>query len=100
MANSDPWERARVEFMKDLSKEEQALFETATLDNLLNSTLAAQQEHEQNSRAREISRKLEPFVNAIEQYGKALDVYANTYSLAMAPLWGSVRVLIHVSARI
>lgn len=83
-------------FVKDLSIEEQKLFETSTLDNLLESAIAAQKEHEENSRSRIISKKLEPFVSAIDQYGRALDIFSNTYSIAMAPLWGSVRVLLHV----
>lgn len=98
MADADPWEVARTQYMKDLSDEEQKLFQMATLENLLDSTVAAQTEHEENSNSRYLSRKLEPLVSAIDQYGKALDVYSNTYSIAMAPLWGSVRVLLHVRA--
>ena len=94
----DPWEAARTQYMKDLSNEEQKLFETATLENLLDSTTAAQREHEEKSHSRHVSRKLKPLVNAVLQYGTALDIYANTYSIAMAPLWGSIRVLLHVRA--
>ena len=96
MADFDPWESARTLFVKDLSNEEQRLFETSTLDNLIDSAVAAQKEHEENSHSRHISKKLEPFVSAIDQYGRALDVYSNSYSIAMTPLWGSVRVLLHV----
>lgn len=96
MADMNPWESARALFVKDLSTEEQKLFETSTLDNLFESAVAAQKEHEENSHSRHISQKLEPFVSAIDQYGRALDLYSNTYSIAMAPLWGSVRVLLHV----
>ena len=92
----DPWQAAHALYMKDLSAEEQALFETATLDNLLDSTNTAQRQHQDESRSRYIFSKLEPLINAIDQYGRVLDIYANTYSLAMAPLWGSVRVLLHV----
>ena len=92
----DPWEAARTQYMKDLSNEEQKLFETATLDNLLDSTIAAQEEHEEKSHSRYVSKKLEPLVSAVSQYSMALDIYANTYSIAMAPLWGSIRVLLHV----
>ena len=94
----DPWEAARTRFMKDLSSEEQKLFETATLDNLLDSTTAAQKEHEERSHSRYASKKLEPLVSAVSQYGSALDIYTNTYSIAMAPLWGSIRVLLPVRA--
>lgn len=92
----DPWQAAHATYMKDLNAEEQALFAMATLDNLLNSTNIAQKRHQDESKSRYIFNKLEPLINAIDQYGKVLDVYASTYSLAMAPLWGSVRVLLHV----
>lgn len=92
----DPWEYARAMYMKDLSTEEQKLFETSTLENLLDSTVVAQGEHEEKSRLRHISKKLEPFCSAIDQYSQALDVYTNIYSIAIAPIWGSIRVLLHV----
>jgi hypothetical protein len=84
--------------MEDLDEEEKKIFATASLENLFYSASAAQKDYEEKSRSRAISRKLEPFVGAIDQYGKALDVYSNTYSLAMAPLWGSIRVLLHVES--
>lgn len=96
MAEIDPWESARTSFEKDLSIEERRLFETSTPDNLLKSAVAAQKEHQENSHSRCISRKLEPFISAIDQYGRALDTFSNTYSIAMTPLWESVRVLLHV----
>lgn len=92
----DPWQVAHETHMKELSAEEQALFKTATLDNLLTSTDTAQKKHKDESKSRYLLKKLQPLVDAIEQYGKILDVFANTYPLAMAPLWGSIRVLLHV----
>lgn len=86
MANTDLWEAARALYMKDLSGEEQKLFETATAESLLNSVIAAQKDHEEKSHSRHFSEKLKPLVNAVSQYGRALDAYANTYSVAMAPL--------------
>lgn len=93
----NPWLLARNRYMEDLTEEERKTFTCASLENLFYVASAAQKTHEEESRARAISRTLEPFVAAIDQYGKALDVYSNTYSLAMAPLWGSIRVLLHVT---
>jgi hypothetical protein len=92
----DPWVIARNRYMKDLNEEERRLFETASLGNLLDSASAAQKDHEEHSKSRAVSRRLEPFVSAISQFRQALDVYANTYALIIAPIWGSVRVLLHV----
>jgi len=47
-----------------------------------------------------IKLSLGPLISAICQYGEALDVYSNTYSLAMAPLWGSIKVLLHVKCKL
>ena len=81
-----PWQTAHAAYMKDLNSEEQALFATATLDNLLVTTDAAQKQHKDESKSRCIFNKLQPLVDAIDQYGRALDAYANTYSLAMGPI--------------
>jgi hypothetical protein len=86
--------------MEDLNEEEKKRFATASLENLFYSASAAQKEHEEKSISRTISQRLEPFVAAIDQYGAALDVFTNTYSLAMAPLWGSIRVLLHVKSNL
>jgi hypothetical protein len=93
---TDPWLLARDRYMEDLSEDEKKVFATASLENLFYTASAAQKNHEEKSKSREISRKLEPLVAAIDQYGAALDLYTNTYSLAMAPLWGSIRALLHV----
>jgi hypothetical protein len=97
-AATDPWQLARNRYMEDLNEEEKKRFATASLENLFYNASAAQREHEEKSISRAISQRLEPFVVAIDQYGAALDVFTNTYSLAMAPLWGSIRVLLHVKS--
>lgn len=47
--------------------------------------------------SRKFANKLKPFVAGIEQYGGALDVLSNTNSLILCPLWGGIRVILHVS---
>ncbi|KAI9871159.1 MAG: hypothetical protein M1830_003253, partial [Pleopsidium flavum] len=94
---TDPWLAARSRYMEDLNNEEKEAFATASIENLFYSASAAQKGHKETSRSRAISSKLEPFVGAIDQYGRALDVYSNTYSLVMGPLWGSIRVLLQVA---
>jgi len=39
-------------------------------------------------------RKLQPLISAIQDYGEALDVFTNIFPLAIAPIWGSIRVLL------
>ena len=95
---TDPWSLARNRYMEDLNEEEKKIFANASLENLFYSASAAQKQHEEMSKSRAISARLEPFVTAIDQYATALDVYSSTYSLAMGPLWGSIRVLLHVES--
>ncbi len=95
---TDPWIFARNRYVQDLNEEEKLLFANASPENLFLSTYAAQRDHDENNRSRAVFRKLEPFVAAVEQYSRALDIYTNTFALAMAPLWGSIRVLLHVES--
>lgn len=93
----DAWTRARDRYVEDLSEEEKPIFLDASIENIFYTASVAQKTHQSSSVGRRIGSKLQPVVAAIDQYGKALDVYANTSSLIMCPLWGSIRVLLHVS---
>ena len=70
----------------------------ASPESLLDDAITAEKTHGMNSTTRKAMDKLQPFVAAIVQYGEAVDVYSNTYSLALAPIWGSIKVLLHVSS--
>ena len=93
---TDAWVLARERYLEDLNDEERLLFSEASLENLFYSASAAQKLHEASSRSRALSRRIQPLLDSIEQYSKALDVYSNDSPTVMCPLWGSVRVLIQV----
>ncbi|KAF8856188.1 hypothetical protein BDZ45DRAFT_482027 [Acephala macrosclerotiorum] len=95
----DPWIIARDQYVADLSQEERKVFENATLENILASSAEEQEKHQQQSRSRAVMRRLKPFFNALEEFGAAFDVISNTYSLALAPLWGSLRVILMLSKK-
>ncbi|CZR69820.1 uncharacterized protein PAC_19720 [Phialocephala subalpina] len=44
-------------------------------------------------------RRLKPFFSTLEEFGAAFDVISNTYSLALAPLWGGLRVILMLSKK-
>lgn len=69
----------------------------ASPESLLEDASAAEKSHRTKSTTRSVMEKLQPIVAAIEQYGQAIDVYSNTYSLALGPIWGSIKILLHVS---
>ncbi|KAF2689053.1 hypothetical protein K458DRAFT_123267 [Lentithecium fluviatile CBS 122367] len=64
------------------------------------STMSVQFEesHQKSSKSRRILAKIQPLVNAISDYGKALDVMANS-STVIPLLWGSLRVLVLAAKR-
>ena len=94
----DAWTRARDRFIEDLSESERSLYHQSSLEMILYDASAAQKRHQDTSISRDVISKLQPLTSAIEQYGQALDVYANAYPLALSPLWGSLRVVLLVSS--
>jgi hypothetical protein len=95
--DNQAWVAARSEYIAGLDEEERRLFEDATPENLLFNATTAQTSHEQASQSRAIFRRLKPFLSVIESYGAALDVYSNIYPLALALIWGSLRVMLHLA---
>ena len=93
---SDAWIRAQDRYIEDLNEEEQWMFFRASPESLLDDAITAEKSHGMNSATRGVMEKLQPFVAAIKQYGDAVDVYSSTYSLALGPIWGSIKVLLHV----
>ena len=92
----DSWTRARNLYFEDLTHEEKQLYMKATAETIFYDASAAEKRHGANSTSRGLMHKLQPFIAAIDQYGQALDVYSNAYSLALSPLWGSIRVILLV----
>lgn len=97
-STTDPWSLALSRYIEDLNEEEKSVFANASLENLFYSTSVAQREHQETSKSRALSARLEPFVTAIDQYSVALDIYSNSSPLVMSPIWGSIRVLLHVES--
>ena len=96
LPHQDAWTRARDRYTEDLTDEEKAMFNKASIEKVFYDASAAEKKHAASSKTRNILTKLDPLVTAIEQYGEAIDVYSNAYPLALSPLWGSVRVVLHV----
>ena len=92
---TEPWETAKLRFTADLSPEDQALFASATAENLFYKASVAFKKHEKD-RIRKAQQKLKPLLDSIEGYGKALDTFAQISPSILCPLWGSVRVVLQV----
>ena len=97
IALEDAWTQARDYFIKDLSREEKVLFRNASPDSILYDTSIIVKTHSSNSNSLKVVNKLRPLVAAVQQYGTAFDVLSNTCPPIMSPLWGSIRVLLHLA---
>jgi len=50
-----------------------------------------------NSKSRSISRKIQPLISAIDQYGKVLNVFSNASPGVLCSLWGAVRLVFTIA---
>ena len=94
--STDAWKAAVEQFTADLNPQEKSILSKSSLADILDDVVRFEQSHRKSSKVRRVSLRLQPFVDAINDYGKALDVVANT-SCVIPPLWGSLRVLVLVS---
>ena len=94
---TNAWAKARERFIEDLEEPERLMFAEASLENIFYSASAAQKTHQEGSRSLYLASKLDTLLASINQYGKAMDVLSQA-SPFICPLWGALRVLIHVSA--
>lgn len=96
---TQPWEAAKARFLDGLSDHEIKLYKDATLENLFYNASSSQKKHARGSRIWRLQKRLSPFIDSLEDYGKAMDVYVNTAPLILSPLWGSLRIILLVSQR-
>ncbi|KAL8665977.1 MAG: hypothetical protein Q9168_007587 [Polycauliona sp. 1 TL-2023] len=86
-------------FFETLSPTEKELFKATTIaELLLDEVKAAEKIHKDKSVSRKVSQALKPLVRGIEQYGTALDVISNASSQFLCPIWGSIRVILHLAS--
>jgi len=85
-------------FFTNLTPSEKELFvATTVVENLLSDVQYAEKQHKSKSTSRKVSAALKPFIAGVEQYASSFDVIANCSTEILAPLWGSFRIVLHVS---
>ncbi|KAF1829093.1 hypothetical protein BDW02DRAFT_602854 [Decorospora gaudefroyi] len=94
---TQPWEIAKARFLDGLTPAESKQFQEATPENLFYGASSAQKRHATDSRSWLLQERLSSLVDAIEDYGKALGVFFNTHGLILSPLWGSLRIILHIA---
>ncbi|EPS38865.1 hypothetical protein H072_7365 [Dactylellina haptotyla CBS 200.50] len=90
----DPWQVAKERFTEGLTDAEKASFANVKVEDVLYAASAAQKRAQGDSKAWYMASKLMPIVDAIGQYGTALDVISNAQSGILCPLWGGLRVVL------
>lgn len=94
-----PWEVAKARFLEGLDANERALFDNATPENLLYTSSNAEKQDSRDSKLRSAVGKIQPLVAALEDYGKALDVYAQIHPFSLSAIWGSIRVVLIMASK-
>ena len=85
-------------FCTNLTPSEKELFvATTVVENLLSDVQNAEKQHKSKSTSRKVLAALKPFIAGAEQYASAFDVIANCSTEILCPLWGSFRIVLHVS---
>jgi hypothetical protein len=97
---TQPWEAAKARFLQGLSAAEVKKFKEATLENLFYDASATQKQHARGSKSWVWQQRLASLVDGIDDYGKALDVFPNMSPMILAPIWGSLRVVLQVNRHI
>ena len=94
---TEPWETAKARFLNGLADADVAIFRDATPENIFHGSSAAHKKHMADSRFMAFIQRMQPLTEALADIASALDVYANVSAMVLCPLWGSLRVLIHIA---
>lgn len=95
--SSQPWKLAKSQFLQGLSESDRSMFSSATLENLFYQSSGTFERYKVDSSMWKFQVKIQPLLDAIQEYGVALDVYSNASSNIICPLWGSIRFVLTVS---
>ncbi|KAM3073582.1 hypothetical protein ACMFMG_004530 [Clarireedia jacksonii] len=98
MSVNDPWLIAKERFFRNLDPAERKLFEEATPENIYYKSSNIQRADAENSKTRKVLRSLQPLVDTIEDYGKAMDTFSNVAPLSLGPIWGCIRVVLALAS--
>jgi hypothetical protein len=83
-------------FLRGLSPEERILCDRASPDETREMVLAIEHEANSNNKSLKIAKRLDPLIQVLQQYDKIVTAYSQAYPAVMAPLWGSILLLIKV----
>ncbi|KAF2259080.1 hypothetical protein CC78DRAFT_548649 [Lojkania enalia] len=98
LSRMDLWESTIQKFTDGLNSEEKSIFLYSKPEDILEDVKRFEETHRKSSKLRRISHRIQPVLNTFEEYGKGIDVLANS-SPFLPPLWGSIRVLLQAARK-
>jgi nucleoside-triphosphatase THEP1 len=97
-AKIEPWITARSRFLDGLSDSTQRqLFENATLENMFFTASAGFQQHESSKLSAIARKRVKPLLESLDGFSKALDVLSQSSASVLCPLWGGIRIVLHLA---
>lgn len=94
----EPWTNAKNRFLDSLPDDaDRQIFQEASLENLFYTASAGFQHHEFTSKIAKARKKLKPVLESLDGYSKALDVLSQSSASILCPLWGSLRIVLHLA---
>ncbi|KAL8376884.1 hypothetical protein RB595_007830 [Gaeumannomyces hyphopodioides] len=97
--NSQPsagFQKALDSFMQDLTPSQKSQFKMTTSEDLKRSILDLQYTQSQKRGGMVNMRKIEGFIGAMEQFGKVVEVFANTSEI-VAFVWGPMKFILQTA---
>ena len=95
-ASQEPFERALAKFKMGLKKRDQDKFKNTTLADVKRKIGEIQRQQHASRRLTALNR-LQPFLEAMQQFGKAIAIFANTNEI-IAYVWGPLKLLLEISS--
>ena len=93
----DIFRDAQKKFRSGLSPKDRALLsEKSSADEVLSEVESLEEQCRDQSRTFKLVKQIDPFIRAVEQYGKALDQFANAKPEILGIIWGSTCIIIRV----
>lgn len=96
----EPFERAKKLFLEQLSEDERITYQDANPENLFYQASVLHSGYIRSSKLQKCRETLMPLVGAVKEYGELLATPLSSASVVgtfVSPIWGSLRVVIHVN---
>lgn len=95
---SAAWRSAQESFVMSTDIGDREKFYKASPQDTYDEIIAIERNYQRRA-SRKTKDVLQPLIEAIEEYGRALDTFANIAPMILAPIWGSILVILVVTSK-